>query len=169
MHILIFYYYVYRRGNCVPFRGREKYSVCDDLYVSGVDYVFVPFSRYDGNFDLLMDNLVFVSDTYAKIFANCMAPIRQMLCHYALPPCGNSSMFKPPTSVCVEACTEIKKLCPFESGAIHCSNIQVTVEDYPFAHCCSNIGVNITLTGGTYYVTTQKKTFIYALLLQNYH
>ena len=144
----------------MPFRVREKSTPCDDLYVSGVDYVYIPYTRYDGNFENLMDGITRVASQLAVAFANCFEPARRVLCHFYLPPCGNSSMFEPPSSVCEEACTELSKLCPigwaqvvsfFELNEVNAAPLGLSLIDCsnsgkylnPIPNCCSNIGINI--------------------------
>ena len=89
-----------------------------------------------------------------------MDEVREVLCHYYLPPCGNATVFELPTSVCEDVCEHLENLCPevvreidifFETNKeilapygltmINCSN----TGDYlpPIQHCCSSLGIDI--------------------------
>ena len=81
------------------------------------------------------------------------------LCYYYFPPCGNSSHFEPPRSVCVSVCQYLtENVCRkewadalqyFDSikfyilahqiDIVNCSNPGGPLEQ--FLHCCSNAGV----------------------------
>ena len=41
----------------------------------------------------------------------CSDVARQVFCHYYLPPCGNSSVFELPTSICRETCQILQETC----------------------------------------------------------
>ena len=93
---------------------------------------------------------------------NCRDPALQVLCHYYFPPCGNSTIFEPPTSVCMEACNYLQDICPNEwrevvayfdendsivrsYGAtfINCSNTGEYLDPLPY--CCSDVGIDIRM------------------------
>ena len=150
----------YRFGNCVPFKIRQRGTPCDDLYTPGVDHVYISNQRSDGNFD---QYLYFVEESrivFDVIPERCIDPAQRVLCHFFLPPCGNSTFFEPPTSVCMEACNYLAEICPFQweqvvayfeendyrlrpDGLtfINCSNTGEFLDPLPY--CCSDVGVEI--------------------------
>ena len=100
-----------RYGNCVPYRAQEKASPCDDLYTSGVDYVFVPFSRYKGKYSMLMKSIVIFGPQLLSGFDKCYDIAKRVICHFYLPPCGNTTSFETPTSVCEDTCHAVQDAC----------------------------------------------------------
>ena len=74
-------------------------SPCDSVYESGKDYVFI---RHDKQF---LDRLRMIADFENQLEAsyqgNCVESTIRLICHYYLPPCGNSADFTSPApSVC---------------------------------------------------------------------
>ena len=153
-------YCTYRYGNCVPYNSSSlrQGTPCDDLYIQNVDYVFIPFDRANGT---LENYLYFVEKT--RIAFNlapeiCKHEAKVVFCHYFLPPCGNSAVFEPPTSVCKDVCSYTHSLCPeqwalvkefmknqpryVENGftMINCSNTGEYLD--PLSHCCEDLGIN---------------------------
>lgn len=89
----------------------------------------------------------------------CNSEARKILCHYYLPTCGNSTVFKNPTSVCQDVCMYLQSLCPivfeqlekyFTSNQqlvsvgmkmINCSNTGDFIS--PLQHCCEDLDIEI--------------------------
>ena len=120
--------------------------------------MFIPYNRAGGDLEYFLS---FVGDTeLALSFVPeiCRDETKLVLCHYFLPPCGNSTVFEPPTSVCEDTCNYLRSLCPnewilareyFEARPplvrngftmINCSN---TGEYLPPSHCCEDLGIKI--------------------------
>ena len=156
---------VYRFGNCVPFKIRQRGTPCDALYTPGVDHVYISNRRRGGNFDQYLSYVEDSGLVLNVIPERCIDPALRVLCHFFLPPCGNSTFFEPPTSVCMEACNYLAEICPFEweqvvayfevndywlrpNGLtfINCSNTGEYLD--PLPHCCSDVGVNIRKFSG---------------------
>ena len=150
---------VYRFGNCVPFKIRERGTPCDDFYTPEVDHVYISDRRTGGNIDKYLDFIELSDVIIDTIPDKCVYIALKVLCHYYLPPCGNSTFFEPPTSVCMEPCNHLAEICPLEwerlvaffehedislkkNGLtlINCSN---TGEYLDLPHCCSDVGVDI--------------------------
>ena len=82
----------------------------------------------------------------------CNNKINRIICHYFLPPCGNSTHFEPPTSVCSGVCEQVSKDCSyqwriFRNKLINENFDPMTCDDtgkiiHPLPYSCSNIGVN---------------------------
>ena len=96
----------------------------------------------------------------SRVPLRCLDEARAILCHYFLPPCGNETVFEPPSSVCEETCDYLRYLCPEEFEAlmeyfrsrehilgrlgvtmINCSNTGEYIA--PLDHCCSDLNIEI--------------------------
>ena len=149
-----------RFGNCVPFKIIGEGSPCDPLYTPGVDYIYVSNRRTNGDYDRYIE-IVDDSRLILNIIPEeCVDVAFKVLCHFFLPPCGNSTHFEPPTSVCSESCNYLRSVCPdawdrivahFRDNDfwlrplgltyINCSHSGEFI--YPLPHCCSDVGVEI--------------------------
>ena len=120
------------------------------MYVSN-DRMGGNVSRYIRSFDS--------SVTFFNLLPQvCIEEVRLLLCQYFVPPCGNSTVFEPPKSVCGGVCDHVRSLCPqqydqirsfFDSRSdfvnlgltlINCSN---TGQYLHFLHCCSDLDIEI--------------------------
>ena len=120
------------------------------MYVSN-DRVGGNVKRYIGFFD----DTQLAFDLVPQV---CIEEARLVLCQYFLPPCGNSTVFEPPKSVCGGVCDHLRSLCSeeydkikayFDSRSdlvdlgftmINCSN---TGQYLDFPHCCSDLDIEI--------------------------
>ena len=146
---------VVRYGSCVPF---SPYLLgtggipCDEVYETGTDYVYIK----NGNESLQPLSLLGgIENQLHDLFStdDCTLSTIRMMCHYYLPPCGNSTHFEPPTSVCSDACVLLSQMCPFhwtyivesELGLIDSYPLNCSYMDYsvlnPLPHSCSNLGI----------------------------
>ena len=150
----------YRFGNCVLYPVHEQSFICDAIYTPGVDHIYVSYQRTGGDLGRYLDNLRLFAGLITAIFQDeCQAPAERILCQYYMPPCGNSTTFEPPKSVCMETCNYLRESCPnewsgmelyFEDNAfsvvhgttfINCSNTGEYLN--PLPHCCSDVGISI--------------------------
>ena len=154
----------HRFGNCVPYQTNEQSIGCDTLYTPGVDHIYVSYQRTGGNLNRYIDIIEDAADLLIGVFPEkCRDSAIRVLCHYYLPPCGNSTMFEPPTSVCMEACNYLQEMCPNEweyvvsyfeqsdtrhgaygANFINCRNTGVYLD--PLPHCCSYVGLDICMS-----------------------
>ena len=132
---------------------------CDDLYIQHVDYVFIPNDRGGGD---PRDFIRYLDDTDIVISLlpeKCRDTAVSVFCHYFLPPCGNSTVFEPPTSVCEDTCNYLRTLCPQEweflnqymedrpsiaplgFTMLNCSNTGEYL--HPLTYCCQDLGIEI--------------------------
>ena len=148
-------------GNCVPFDSSslDSETPCDDLFEQGVDYVYISNNREGG--DLRSYLRFFESAIFAFKIApdRCKREGKLLMCHYFLPPCGNSTVFEPPTSVCEVVCNYVRSLCPAayigavdyfqqeHNVSLNCSNTGEYLETLP--HCCSDVGVDVRTIDST--------------------
>ena len=136
-----------RYGSCVPF---SEYMLgsgipCNRVYDSGTDYVYI------NNSIESIQTLSFIWEIEEELQEDsyCIDSLLRMMCHYYLPPCGNSTHFEPPTSVCSDACYLLSQMCPTdwgdfelklrgESNPLNCLYVDNV---HPFNHSCSDLGV----------------------------
>ena len=154
----------YRFGNCVPYNVSEGSNPCDALYTPGVDYVYLSYRRLGGKILSYREAIAQSANLlFFKFQDECRDPALRILCHYYFPPCGNSTVFDPPTSVCMETCNYLRELCPNEwndvetrfeeyhnivssygAAFINCSNTGEYLN--PLSYCCSDVGVDIRMS-----------------------
>ena len=151
-----------RFGNCVPYDTRAYAGIpCDFLYGQGETFVYIPFTRGEigGNFD---EYIKFFKDTkivLELIPDECVMAARSSMCQYYLPPCGNTTVFESPESVCEDVCEYLITLCPelyvlleehfnerpellpYGVDLINCSNTGQYLQ--PLNYCCSDLSINI--------------------------
>ena len=141
-----------RYGSCVPFSPYLLGSgiPCNNnVYKSGTDYVYIKNSNE--SFQPLNVIGQIEAELHENSLNHCLNSTIRVICHFYLPPCGNSTHFEPPTSVCSDACLLQSEMCPthwraFESelrrinNTLSCSNVENAVG--PFPHSCSNVGVD---------------------------
>ena len=61
---------------------------------------------------------------------NCVEQVYRVICHYYLPPCGNTTHTLPPSSLCQEECLYVEKSCQAMWQAA-----QIVFTDPPFIDC----------------------------------
>ena len=146
------FHIIIRYGSCVPF---SPYLLgngipCDSVYESGTDYVYI---KYSSESLQPLNVIGGVEDVLQKESSSddfyCMNSIIQMICHYYLPPCGNSTHFEPPTFVCSDVCHLLSQMCPTqwgafesklrkESNSLNCSYMENL---HSLDHSCLDLGV----------------------------
>ena len=102
----------------MPFRARIQESLCDEFYTSGVDYVYIPNTRNRGRYSRLMSDIVLFGALLLRSLDRCYDVARRVICHFYLPPCGNSTHFAPPTSVCRNTCLTVAEMCGEEWDSV---------------------------------------------------
>ena len=89
--------------------------------------------------------------------------VKKVEFHYRFPPCGNSSVFQLPTSVCEDVCKHFRSVCSevvndlnvyytsnaeiFEQmgvRAMNCSNTGDSLDK--LEHCCTDLGIKTQIT-----------------------
>ena len=148
-----------RYGNCVPYRLQAP-IFCDQFYTPGVDFVYVPHIRRNGDYYKLHQVLVEGSKVIQNTIEGCDTHLLKFICNYLFPSCGNVTTVSPPTLICENVCEYMMKKCAdqwneavnfltligshvSEVGGIlvNCSYTAEYVE--PLSHCCSDIGIQI--------------------------
>ena len=145
-------------GVCEAYMGGVTW--CNSVFRAGVDYVYIPYARTHGDQRLLSSNINNAMAFILLLPEQCRERGIKLLCNYYLIPCGNSSVFQPPVSVCSEQCLHLRNdLCPYEwelvlaylrrnpglvaigLGFIECNNTGLILE--PLPHCCTDAGITL--------------------------
>ena len=136
-----------RYGHCIPFRKQEQESLCDNFYTSGVDYIYVPNTRNNGRYSRLMKDIINFAPILLARLDKCYEPALRIICHFYLPPCGNSTSFELPTSVCEETCMRVQESCGQEWESVlemfRQNRIALEIEGTAFIDC-ENTGKHLS-------------------------
>ena len=121
------------------------------------------YQRTGGSLDTYRDIIEQAAGLLFALFRDeCQDLALRILCHYFLPPCGNSTTFKPPTSVCMETCNYMQETCPNEWNLVlaYFEEVDISARNHgatfincsdtgqylnPLPHCCSNLGIAICM------------------------
>ena len=147
-----------RYGVCEPYAGLA--GPCNSLFRAGVDYIYIPYTRTHGDQHRLSQHMNDTQLSITFIPERCRDVTIKLLCNFYLIPCGNSTVFLPPVSVCSEQCFHLRNdLCPDEwelvlgylnanqwlvdigLGFIDCNNAGLMLEPLPY--CCTDAGVTL--------------------------
>lgn len=138
-----------------------------------MDYVYIPHTRLSqGYISRFINSATLV---VAALPERCRDIAISLFCTFYLIPCGNSTVFYLPPSVCSEQCFHLRNLCPVEwqqaklfnaaredlrangLSFIDCNNTGLILE--PLHHCCTDAGIPLrkccckTLCGWSWYTT----------------
>ena len=129
------------------------------MYQEGRDYVYISKQRTVEYYKNIL-NAIHETEQFFKRHLNddkCTNSTIRMICHYYLPPCGNSTHFEPPTSVCEAACELQSDECSsllanfqqrlMTGDQLNCST---SILD-PLPHLCYNLGLDITSKSSHYW------------------
>ena len=138
----------------MPYQRGTRSTPCDNLFTPGVDYVYIPYRRALGSIETLNSFIADTNIVVDLIGERCREAARKAVCYFYYPPCGNSTTFQPPKSICQDECLYVKDtLCPVEWALaqdhfqnipnllnsynlhfINCSNPATYIE--PLPRCC---------------------------------
>jgi len=138
----------------VPYQRGARPTPCDNLFTPGVDYVYIPYRRAFGRIETLNRIIADTNIVVDLIGERCREAARKAVRYFYYPPCGNSTTFEPPISVCQDECAYIRdELCSIEwqlalqhlAGIpdilntynihfLNCSDPAAYIE--PLPHCC---------------------------------
>ena len=126
-------------------------GLCEGVHEMGTDYVYISKGKDPDFYVRLIKVISEVQDLGVNFKDDeCANTTMRMLCHYYFPPCGNSTHYKPPTSVCPAACEALKKKCNIlldvfqrklmvnTSDKLDCSKSVID----PLPHVCSNLDIS---------------------------
>lgn len=143
----------------MPYVKTSRDNPCDTLFREGVDHVFVPFRRASGDVVRLSDLVADASLVVNYVPDPCKESARRLLCYFYYPPCGNSTIFEPPNTICSDTCLRVQNnhcasqwdlaVAWFSGNAnfiterglnfIDCNDPGAFI--YPLPHCCSDAGI----------------------------
>ena len=97
-----------------------------------------------------MSDIIVMGPLLLAGLGRCYDAARRIICHFYLPPCGNSTIFELPTSVCKETCYAVQDMCGeewenvvsmFEQRAtfIECEDTGKHLN--PLLYNCSDLGI----------------------------
>ena len=108
-----------------------------------------------GNQTVIADFLNKEIDIESGDDEDCIKMMYRVLCHYYLPPCGNTTHPAPPSSICQEECQMVQDKCEDTWNAallalykmdikpvIDCSDTSNLL--FPVPHCCTGAGLGMT-------------------------
>ena len=125
-----------------------------------MDHVYIPYTRTSGNQQSLSRYIDDANPFISLLPEQCREIGIKLLCNYYFIPCGNSSAFQPPVSVCSEQCFHVRNdLCPNEwklivehfrnnpelvalgLAFIECNNTGLILEPLPYR--CTDAGITL--------------------------
>ncbi|CAI8033836.1 Hepatocyte growth factor receptor, partial [Geodia barretti] len=134
-------------GECSVYKSET--GVCDDVVRPDIDKVYASYRLGDQSTiaQLLHNN---IKDNGTDQNEYCMKQVLRALCHFYLPPCGNSTHLAPPSSICQEQCQMVQETChttwstllsAFDSVdlVIECNDTSALL--FPVPHCCTDAGL----------------------------
>ena len=128
--------------------------MCEGVLRQDVDFVYAKSSL--GNQTVIAE---FLNKKIRDIDSgdeDCIKMMYRVLCHYYLPPCGNTTHPAPPSSICQEECQMVQDKCKDTWNAalvvlykleikpiIDCSDTSNIL--FPIPHCCTRAGLGMTV------------------------
>ena len=145
IHVTI---YSSRFGRCTAYTGGIE--VCDGILTAGTDFVYI--MTYNNNISAYLNDKINGS-LFVDHRKDCVLQVFRIICHYFLPPCGNTTKMIPPSSVCQEECSQVQSSCQdtwYLTKLIFNSDQFISCEDtsellYPLQHCCTGAGIVMDL------------------------
>ena len=128
--------------------------MCEGVLRQGVDFVYAKSSL--GNQTVIADFLnKKIRDIESGDDEDCIKMMYRVLCHYYLPPCGNTTHTAPPSSICQKECHMVKDKCQRTWDAalliLHIGDIKPVIDCtdtskiiFPVSHCCTGAGLGLS-------------------------
>ena len=165
--------FLYSYGECSLYTSNT--TVCDYMLNSGIDYVYASFKL--GSQTTISHLLNEAVKKVEQLIDNrdedqCIKQVFRVLCHFYLPPCGNSTHPVPLSSICQEECQIVQEMCKItwkafdlalRDKSIDCSDTSRLL--FPVSHCCSDAGLDLPHTSTstvTYSPVTSTSTVAYS-------
>jgi len=145
-------------GVCEAYAGEA--AQCNSVFRQGIDYIYIPYTRTSADQHRLSSLINDTTIVIDLLPVQCIPVAIKVLCTFYFIPCGNSTVFQPPVSVCSEECFHLRNdLCPNQweralayfagrpdliargLNLIDCNNSGQILE--PLSHCCVNAGVTL--------------------------
>ena len=145
-------------GVCEAYTGGVTF--CNSVFRAGVDHVYIPYTRTSGNQQSLSSYIDDANIFVSVLSEQCREIGIKLLCTFYLIPCGNSSVFQPPVSVCSEQCFHVRnnpcasvwelivthfrnnpELVALGLAFIECNDTGLILEPLPY--CCTDAGITL--------------------------
>ena len=99
---------LHRYGECFNYT-----KICDDVLRLNLDYVYAKSSLGDQKTiaRLLNMKITEIETVLDGLDEDCVKQVFRILCHFYLPPCGNTTHPAPPSSICQEECQMVQENC----------------------------------------------------------
>ena len=137
---------------------------CDSVYDVKNDYVYI-----SSLLEMLEPLRVIAEYEHQYDVIGCPQSTLRMVCQLYLPPCGNSTHFEPPISVCSHGCYLQNHICPtywenWENLLFHTENnlLSCSRAENIIPNSCSDRGVftcELTAFGKEVFILTSLKNF----------
>ena len=194
MHLCDFVYS--ENGSCELYIGTndDEVSPCDDYFTVGVDYVYIPHSRLNGDQVELRGAIEEVDAALRFLPPMCKEPFSRALCYHLYLPCGTNSTYHVPRFGCPDVCRYISEtLCPAEWRQAqfvlanqvlpeyrndpglqvpNCSNTDSLIHFLNLNEdCCTNAGIFLPGTPrlSVYPELSQKYFFVFLATVHNWY
>ena len=169
----ILFFHLYSYGEYSVYEAHAE--VCGSILKKGVDIVYAKSSL--GNQTVIADflNKKIRDITESGDDENCIKMMYKVLCHYYLPPCGNTTHPAPPSSICQEECQMVQDKCKDTWNAALLALYQMDIKPilgcsdtsnvlFPIPHCCTEAGLSMTAVSTTPTVSLVVGTVVGVLL-----
>ena len=145
-------FFIYSYGKCSVYQAYAE--VCEGVLRQGVDFVYAKSSL--GNQTVIAEFLnKEIRDIESGDDEDCIKMMYRVLCHYYLPPCGNSTHPAPPSSICQEECRMVQDKCKdtWDTALLllHIGDIKPVIDCtdtskiiFPVPHCCTGAGLGLS-------------------------
>ena len=141
-------------GDCSVYTSET--TICDNVLRSGIDYVYAKskLGDQDAISQLLNEKTKDVETLIGDHNNDCVKQVFRVLCHFYLPPCGNSTHPAPPSSICQEECQMVQNNCQktWVTLLLAFKNIDPIIQCndtsrllFPVPHCCTDAGLSQSL------------------------
>ena len=141
---------VHSFGECSVYKSETV--VCDGVRTFGIDNVYATSAL--GNQStisaLVNQHILNTQTVIADHDEECVKQVFRVLCHFYLPPCGNTTHRASPSSICQEECQMVQDKCraTWDSVLLTVSDLYLNVNCndtstllFPVHHCCTGAGL----------------------------
>ena len=130
-------------------------TICDDVLRPGIDFVYARSKLgHQSTISQLLNEKINDAETFiGDNEQDCVKQVFRVLCHFYLPPCGNSTHPVPPSSICKEQCQIVQNKCQKTwltlflafrnvNPIIQCNDTSRLL--FPVPHCCMDAGLGLS-------------------------
>ena len=122
-------------------------------------YIKLTFGNQSAIADLLNEKANEVEIVTHSSREDCKKMMFRAFCLYYLPPCGNTSKFVPPSSICRKECQMVQEKCHYPwKAALVVLDIEPVIDCndtskilFPIPHCCTAAGLGVALMHLNFY------------------